>query len=589
MRIPTLRTTPLHPLPLAAAWLTALLAAPASAATPDAGQLLNEQQQLQTRPLERLPQAAPEQEQLIAPAPGAVTVRLRSIRITGADGMADQDELQAQVADAIGVNLDYAGLQQLADRVTQFLRNKGYLLAFAYLPAQELDQGELEIAVQAGRLDSQAPDQGIELHADGTRIRSDILRDTVAAAVHSEDSDGALRTRQLERGLLLLNDLPGIAARSTLEPGTTPGTSRVVIHAQEEPMLGAAFFTDNQGNRYSGEWRATGRLTLNNPGRIGDQASLLLTHARDLNQAALSYRLPVGNRGLQLGASLGYLDYRVGKELAVLEAEGTALTARLNASYPIIRSRRHNLWATVAYDYRRLKDELLQARIQDKAIHSITLGLNGNMQDRLAGRGMSFFSATLTHGEVDLGRNAAHLAADRATAGTHGPYTKANLGLGRLHQLTPSLTFYGALSAQLASTNLDSSEKFILGGPNAIRAYPVGEGSGDSGWLVNLELRQDLPRPAGLAAMQLTGFVDAGGIRLHHRPWTGAVTNIGNDNRYELAGAGIGLNLALPSGISLRASLSTPIGSNPGRTAAGRDSDGRSSGYRFWVQVAATY
>jgi len=37
---------------------------------------------------------------------------------------------------------------------------------------------------------------------------------------------------------------------------------------------------------------------------------------------------------------------------------------------------------------------------------------------------------------------------------------------------------YGRVSAQWASKNLDSSQKFGLGGPNGVRAYPSGEGYG---------------------------------------------------------------------------------------------------------------
>jgi hemolysin activation/secretion protein len=578
-----------YALPAAVACFTALLASSAVAAPPDAGQLLNEQQQLQPQPLDRLPQAAPEQEKFTTPAPGSVTVRIHSIQVTGAGDMAEESELQAQVADAIGSDLGYTGLQQLADRITLFLRNKGYLLAFAYLPAQDLDQGQLEIAVQAGRLDSKADGSGIELRADGVRIKPEILRNTLAATVLQEGDETAARVNYLERGLLLLNDLPGITARSTLEPGSTPGTSRLVVHAEDGHLLRATLSADNHGNRYSGERRVQGQLTLNNPGRIGDQANLTWAHAQDINQAVLSYRLPIGRQGLQIGAALGFLDYGIGEELEILEAKGTAFTARVNVSYPVIRSRQRNLWSTFSYEYRHLKDEILQVRIHDKVVDALTLGVNGNMQDGLGEGGLSFFTASITNGRLDLSRHDAHLLADEASARTHGGYTKINFGLGRLQQITHNLTFYGALSAQAASGNLDSSEKFILGGPAGIRAYPAGEASGDSGWLANLELRYELPRPAGVTGLQLVGFVDGGGVRLHRHPWPDAVTNINNANRYDLAGAGIGLNIGLPAGISVRTGLAAPLGSNPGRSSAGNNSDGRTDNYRFWLQILAIF
>lgn len=555
------------------------------AAQPDAGQILNEQQQLRTRPIERVPSPLQERQELVTPAADAVKVSIRSIRIAGAPAMAEEGELQALVADAIGRELDYAGLQQLADRVTQFLRSKGYLLAFAYLPAQDLDHGQLEIAVQLGRLDGKR-ESDIDLRAQGVRTKPDILRDTVAVAVFKDGGEGALKTEHLERGLLLLNDLPGIKARSTLEPGTIPGSSRLVILAEEGPLFQANFLADNYGSRYTGRARAHAQLLVNSPSRLGDQASIAVTHSKGVDQANLAYRVPVGSHGLQVGGSLGHLAYRIGEELAVLESKGTASTARLNATYPLLRSRKRSLWTTLAYDYRRLTDQLLQVRVQDKDIHAATIGLNGNVQHA---SGASFFNASVTHGRLDLSRNAAHMNADQASSRSHGPYTKAQLGIGHLEQVSERLTISGALSGQVAADNLDSSEKFILGGPTGIRAYPTGEASGDSGWMVNLELRYELSPLPGTRGLRLLGFVDAGGVRLHRNPWTGAVTNMSNANRYELAGAGIGVDISLPAGITARASLAAPIGNNPGRNIAGNDSNGARESYRFWLQISTAY
>ncbi len=61
--------------------------------------------------------------------------------------------------------------------------------------------------------------------------------------------------------------------------------------------------------------------------------------------------------------------------------------------------------------------------------------------------------------------------------------------------------------AQLSSGNLDSSSKFSLGGPAGVRAYPVGEGSGDQGLQLSLEAR----RAMGASGTGLA-FFDLGGV-----------------------------------------------------------------------------
>jgi hemolysin activation/secretion protein len=46
---------------------------------------------------------------------------------------------------------------------------------------------------------------------------------------------------------------------------------------------------------------------------------------------------------------------------------------------------------------------------------------------------------------------------------------------------------------QLASKNMASAEKMALDVPTGTRAYPVGEGIGDTGQLLNIEYRYQLP------------------------------------------------------------------------------------------------
>ena len=60
-----------------------------------------------------------------------------------------------------------------------------------------------------------------------------------------------------------------------------------------------------------------------------------------------------------------------------------------------------------------------------------------------------------------------------------------------------------------------------LGGPNAIRAYPVGEGSGDEGWIFNGEARYNLPSFSTVPGqVQFISFVDTGYSRINAVPLT---------------------------------------------------------------------
>lgn len=90
---------------------------------------------------------------------------------------------------------------------------------------------------------------------------------------------------------------------------------------------------------------------------------------------------------------------------------------------------------------------------------------------------------------------------------------------------------------QQASKNLDSSEKFSVGGIYGVRAYPSGQGVGDRGWLSQVELRQKIG--------DVTGFVfyDQGAVAVNVNAWSGATAL-----REKVVGSGLGIRKELPKG-----------------------------------------
>lgn len=143
------------------------------------------------------------------------------------------------MADAIGKELTLAQLQTLADRISARYHASGFLLARAYLPAQDIRNGVVEIAVLEGRLGKLAVSNGSTLTDARVASRLSGLRE-------GEALDGGA----LERELLLLNDLPGVQVRSTLRPGASVGTTDLDIQLARHAPYSGSVELDNYGNRY---------------------------------------------------------------------------------------------------------------------------------------------------------------------------------------------------------------------------------------------------------------------------------------------------------------------------------------------------
>jgi hemolysin activation/secretion protein len=109
--------------------------------------------------------------------------------------------------------------------------------------------------------------------------------------------------------------------------------------------------------------------------------------------------------------------------------------------------------------------------------------------DRQGAGGVTYGSVGVVPGELRLTGESATL--DRSSGRrADGGFLKWTLDVARLQPVERfGITLFGRLAAQKTDQNLDSSEKFSIGGPYAVRAYPIGEGSGDEGVLAQIELR----------------------------------------------------------------------------------------------------
>ena len=499
--------------------------------------------------------------------PGSDSVRfqVRSLRVTG-QTVYSEAELVAITEFRPGSDLTLAELRGMASKIADHYRRNGYFVAQAYLPAQDIKDGAVTIVVLEGRYGN------ITL-----RNETNLSNSLANGLLKGLNSGDIITIAPLENRLLLLSDLPGVIVRSTLSPGASVGTSDLLVEVTPGRRVTGSVEADNAGNRYTGEYRVGGTVNINNALGLGDQASLrVLTSGSGLTYGRASYEAQFGRA--RLGVAYTALDYRLGKEFAPLQAHGTAEIASIYGSYPLIRSRNTNLYALVGFDARTYQDRVdstVPPTVTDKRNHVWMGSLYGNHRDRIGAGGVTSYSLAWSAGDLDI-RTPAALAADAATARSNGHYGKLAFRLARLQNVTDTFALYAAINGQFASKNLDISEKMGLGGPYAVRAYPVGEAYGDEGYVVNLEARLRLPKfsQSMPGQVHLIGFVDTGTVTLNKNPWPTAAV----PNERTLSAAGIGLTWADYNNFAVSAYWAHKLGNAVATSAP--DKNGR-----FWVHA----
>ncbi len=548
---------------------------------PDAGSLLKEQQRNEPPQLNRpSPWEAPEEERAPLEETGK-TFLVKGFRFTGNEGLISSSELEGVVKDAIGKEMGLANLRRLADRVTKYLHKKGWFLARAFIPQQEIKDGIVEMAIVAGRLQS-----GVSIRGQNLRICESALQKMAEPCVQE---GGAANQQDIARSLLLMNDLPGIRATSTLEPGDSPGTAKLIVDASEGPLIDGRVWGDNFGERFTGSWRGNGLLEVNDPLRYGDQLVLNTTDNPNYQYGQAAYVFPIGYSGLRGTVFYNEMSYQIDRDLIPLDLNGGSRVVGGALTYPIERSRTENIWIGADYNWKNLWDFTSGVQTDNKFVNVGSVHVYGDRLDTLLGGGYNTASAGFAGGSLDLSSVPLNLAGDQKTADSNGIYGKFTYGATRLQRLYECTSLFLSVNGQAGFDNLDSSEKFILGGPNGVRAYPVGEASGDSGGIFTAEIRYDFPEIARIGVPQLVGFYDLGWTSLHVSPWVNSGTPIGNMNSYTISGAGVGANLTKTGRYAIRVAWAAKIGTNPGRSTAGLDADGKSDDNRYWLQAIVSF
>lgn len=494
--------------------------------------------------------------------------------------LASAEEMQSVLKAQLGQPLSLPQLEAAAQQAAAHLRAKGYPLVQAYLPPQRIQDGVVRIALQEGALDGASGSKGIVVRSNASPVK-----DSTVAALLAEGAPAGkpIQAAALERALLVAGEVPGIKkVQAELTPGSVAGTTKVEADVESAGLVAGAVWADNYGNRHAGVNRLNALLNLNSPLGYGEQLSVNATKSDSLESGKVAIQLPLGNRGAKVGVSASSMNVDMGITTDVpRNLSGDTKVVSLFGSLPMTRSATVNTTLTASLDQKDLKNSLSTLALDDRKITMLSLGVNGDRYDSWGGR--LGWSVVLASGDNDLSGDLGYAALDAASARTSGSFQKLNVALSRLSRLDKAGDYQLALSlsAQLASKNLDNSEKLQLGGPSGVRAYPMGEGLGDDGWLASAEVRTALGKFAG-GDVTLFGFVDAGGVKQYKHTWNGALLP-GKPNQYTLAGAGAGLRLSYDDKGGVSITVANKLGNNPNQSANNTDADGRNRAARVWV------
>ena len=470
---------------------------------------------------------------------------LKNITIIGNESFS-VEVLHALLADAVGIEQDIVQLRKLAARITQFYQGQGYFLVRAVVPAQTVSQGNVTIQVIEAKY-------GQVNMINDSRVADGLLEATLA----SMQSGIVISDANMYSSLLLLSDIPGLVINSTLSPGAKVGSSDVTLEIKDSDAYSASISVDQHGEIYTGEERVSGSFSISNLAGHGDKLSVNgMSSGPAINFGRVAYDVFLNGKGTHVGASYAGLNYHLGDKLLNTGANGSTRASSVWVLHPLLLSLDNSVSVQLQYDVNKLNDRIESASIStDRTISSVTATLAGDTKNTHNLGGSTAWSVRLKSGDLQHDDASAE-SADASSANTAGHFEKINININHLQKISNRSTLYLNAEGQWANHNLDSSEKLVAGGANAVRAYNSSALSGDLGYIGSVEYRYYLGQ--AFEGMLITGvFYDTAQVIVNQASWQGLTSS----NSASISGAGSALYWIGPDKMSANIALAVPTNS----------------------------
>src|SRR5690606_5589602 len=109
-------------------------------------------------------------------------------------------------------------IETVADTITRYYRERGFILAKAYIPEQRVRDGVVTLTLLLGNL------------GEVTVLNNKSYTEKTLQSIFHPVIGKPVTAGNIEERLYFVNDLPGISAQAYFEPGSQVGDTRLNIN-----------------------------------------------------------------------------------------------------------------------------------------------------------------------------------------------------------------------------------------------------------------------------------------------------------------------------------------------------------------------
>jgi hemolysin activation/secretion protein len=438
-------------------------------------------------------------------------VNVASVMVEG-ETVFPKSEITALTKGLVGPATPASTIEAARLAILRKYRDDGYPLVT--VSAALARNGALRFVVVEGRI-SDVKLEG-DIGAAGTKVLQ-FLGNLI--------KDGPTKTSDIERWLLLAQDVPGVSLQTVLRPSEADPGSLVLIARVSRTAVSGFVVTDNRAFSETGPVETLGVVGYNSLTSLGERSEVsIYKSVNDWSQifGQADVEMFVGKSGLKFRMYGGAGTTDPTGTLAAAGYHGVTQVGGFQFSYPLLYARREKLNLVGMFDLFDTKTSGAAIDTHD-SLRIVRFGADYARLDQLFGaahpaenrisfrlnRGFDGLGSTHT-GQITLSRQ-----------GEVMDFTSVNGLISRNQTLfspwqDTTVTLLMQLAGQKSGDVLPPEEQYHLGGLQSVRGYYSGEVAGDSAIATTLELQLNtsvhmapfgIPHDVGL---QLYTFYDWG-------------------------------------------------------------------------------
>jgi hemolysin activation/secretion protein len=393
---------------------------------------------------------------------------------------------------------------------------KGYFLARAYPPVQDIKNKKLKIKVIQGNLG--------KITVSGNKYYSEEF----IQSYFTQYVGKPINYDRFLKSLMLINENTDLTVGAVFEKGLEQGTADIILKVQDTRPIHLYFNTNDYGAIFTTNQRTGLRLDYGNFILEGSTLSLAEVVGSPINSLTFTdgrYNFPISRSGWsgEIGYMYTHLKARSGsfRDIKFLNMKSTSSIAGGKVEYALHRSRALSTDVYAGFEYKQIKDSTLGITTSDDRLRVAHIGLEFGFTDY--GNGNTLINGIFHRGIPNFLGGLPAVSKHSSRKGAGGKFSIFNLDYKRVQPLGMDWFLITNFSGQYSCNKLPVPEQFYIGGMGTIRGYPLAAALGDSGYYMNWELR--FPPPCRNATfrktkrkwkdiLQFVAFVDFGGVSL---------------------------------------------------------------------------